>query len=291
MLQLWAVFCWRARVPVDGGRELTQCVNGPVARQPHLDGRVASVTPARCRVLPGSDWTRGRANSRGAAFGRDALHGGGCRPRLPQQGSLNPALPAASRFRCRGGTWSKCAPGSLWAPEHHPKTLLPVMVWIHGGGNSAGMSAQTHYDDSSFARDGVVLVSLNYRLGLFGFFAHPALPGTADFGLLDQLVALKSSTPLWPDAPDLAGLQQRMRRLDAVRTRRPAADCPGVGERPADTRLLTGPRVGGTRVISLDAFQLPRLMAYAVESVDDLRVGIELQLVLNLLRIDQTIAQ
>jgi len=91
--------------------------------------------------------------------------------------------------------------------------------------------------------------------------------------------------------PELAGLQQQIRRLDAVRTRRPAADCPGVGERPADTRLFTRPRVGGTRVISLDALQLPHLMAYAMESEDDLRVGIELQLVLDLLRIDQTIAQ
>ena len=64
------------------------------------------------------------------------------------------------------------------------------MVWIHGGGNNAGTSAQTYYDGSAFARDGVVLVSFNYRLGALGFLTHPAMPG-ANFGLLDQLAALR----------------------------------------------------------------------------------------------------
>ncbi len=78
---------------------------------------------------------------------------------------------------------------NVWAPAK--AAGAPVAVWIHGGGNTAGTSAQTFYDGSAFARDGVILVSLNYRLGLFGFFAHPALQSAdANFGLLDQIAAL-----------------------------------------------------------------------------------------------------
>jgi para-nitrobenzyl esterase len=70
------------------------------------------------------------------------------------------------------------------------------MVWIHGGSNTQGTGAGSYYDGSAFAHDGVVLVTLNYRLGLLGFFAHPALTreaaggATANFGLLDQVAAL-----------------------------------------------------------------------------------------------------
>lgn len=78
---------------------------------------------------------------------------------------------------------------NVWAPAN--ATGAPVAVWIHGGGNTGGTSAQTFYDGSAFARDGVILVSLNYRLGLFGFFAHPALQSAdGNFGLLDQIAAL-----------------------------------------------------------------------------------------------------
>ncbi len=71
---------------------------------------------------------------------------------------------------------------------------LPVMVWIHGGGFVNGGSSPGVYSGENFARDGVVLVSLNYRLGRFGFFAHPGLAGEGfggNFGFLDQIAALK----------------------------------------------------------------------------------------------------
>ena len=74
----------------------------------------------------------------------------------------------------------------------------PVMVWIYGGGNIAGASNLPSYDAVNFARDGVVVVAMNYRLGLLGFFAHPALTAAAakdqplaDYGLMDQIAALK----------------------------------------------------------------------------------------------------
>jgi len=89
----------------------------------------------------------------------------------------------------QGATTSEdCLTLNVWTTLH-PQRLKPVMVWIHGGGNNAGTSAQTYYDGSAFAHDGVVLVSFNYRLGALGFLTHPDIPG-ANFGLLDQLAAL-----------------------------------------------------------------------------------------------------
>ncbi len=64
----------------------------------------------------------------------------------------------------------------------------PVMVWIHGGGFRAGSG---NIDGHAFADRDVVVVSLNYRLGPLGFFAHPELDGTANFGLLDMIAALE----------------------------------------------------------------------------------------------------
>jgi para-nitrobenzyl esterase len=73
----------------------------------------------------------------------------------------------------------------------------PVMVWIPGGGNFAGAASQAVYDGEPLARRGVVLVTLNYRLGAFGFFSHPALTresprrASGNQGILDQIAALR----------------------------------------------------------------------------------------------------
>ena len=74
----------------------------------------------------------------------------------------------------------------------------PVMVWIFGGGNTAGASNLPSYDAVNFARDGVIVVAMNYRLGALGFFAHPALTAEAgprqplgSYGLMDQIAALQ----------------------------------------------------------------------------------------------------
>jgi len=80
-------------------------------------------------------------------------------------------------------------------PTVHPRQPLPVMVWLHGGSNRAGSGRGVL--DSSLARSGVVLVSLQYRLGVFGFLSHPALTresngrAAGNFGLLDQIAALR----------------------------------------------------------------------------------------------------
>ena len=85
---------------------------------------------------------------------------------------------------------------NVWAPKSAAKA--PVMVWLHGGGNTTGAGSLGAYDGTAFTRDGVVLVTLNYRLGVLGFFAHPALTKAAkpgeplvSYGLMDQIAALK----------------------------------------------------------------------------------------------------
>ena len=86
---------------------------------------------------------------------------------------------------------------NVWRPAHAPGRKLPVLVWIYGGGFVNGGSSPAVYDGSPFARDGVIFVSFNYRLGRFGFFAHPALsaekPGgsLANYAIMDQIAALE----------------------------------------------------------------------------------------------------
>ncbi|OEJ34832.1 carboxylesterase/lipase family protein [Streptomyces subrutilus] len=82
-----------------------------------------------------------------------------------------------------------CLSVNVWTPDPVPGARLPVMVWIHGGALTRGSSAVPVYDGSAFARDGVVLVSLNYRLGVLGYGLFPDAP--ANRGLLDQIAALE----------------------------------------------------------------------------------------------------
>jgi para-nitrobenzyl esterase len=84
-----------------------------------------------------------------------------------------------------------CLTLNIWAPaDAGRRARKPVMLWLHGGGYIGGSGSAPLYDGSALARDGVVLVTINYRLGRFGFFAHPALGRHANYGLLDQLAAL-----------------------------------------------------------------------------------------------------
>ncbi len=86
---------------------------------------------------------------------------------------------------------------NVWTPAEVPEERLPVMVWIHGGAFRTGSSSLPIYDGCNLAGKGVVVVTVNYRLGPFGFLAHPLLSDEApngssgNYGLLDQIAALQ----------------------------------------------------------------------------------------------------
>ena len=84
---------------------------------------------------------------------------------------------------------------NVWTPSLAAKAPQPVLVWIHGGSNKAGWSFEPNYDGENLAANGgVVVVTIAYRLGIFGFFSHPSLRASqapANFGLLDQIEALR----------------------------------------------------------------------------------------------------
>jgi para-nitrobenzyl esterase len=86
---------------------------------------------------------------------------------------------------------------NLWTPAADGAARLPVMVWIHGGGYQAGASHEPRHDGVRLARNGVVLITINYRLGVFGFLAHPALSkddlrgSSGNYALLDMVAALQ----------------------------------------------------------------------------------------------------
>ncbi len=86
---------------------------------------------------------------------------------------------------------------NVWTPARSGKDRLAVMFWIHGGGFIAGATAEQLYHGENLAKKGVVVVSIGYRLGAFGFLAHPALSAenerhvSGNYGLLDMIAALK----------------------------------------------------------------------------------------------------
>lgn len=111
-------------------------------------------------------------------------------PGCPQQAWLKP-----KNSRQRLPMNEDCLRLNIWRPTGCTShTQRPVMVWLHGGGFVCGTSSLARYDGSAFARSGVLLVSIDYRVGRLGFFAHPALeddPLRGNYGLMDQIEALR----------------------------------------------------------------------------------------------------
>jgi para-nitrobenzyl esterase len=94
------------------------------------------------------------------------------------------------------GVSEDCLYLNVWTPAQKTNAKLPVMVYIHGGALLAGDGSEYRYDGESMAQNGIVTVTLNYRLGVFGFFSHPELTAespvhaSGNYGLLDQHLAL-----------------------------------------------------------------------------------------------------
>lgn len=110
--------------------------------------------------------------------------------------AFGPACPQP-RQALEGHYSEDCLYLNVWTPAQEPGQRLPVMVWIHGGGFNFGSAAQAEYQGLHLAQQGVVVVTLNYRLGPLGFLVHPALDQESErqvsgnYGLLDQIAALK----------------------------------------------------------------------------------------------------
>ncbi|WP_438863872.1 carboxylesterase/lipase family protein [Neptunicella sp.] len=86
---------------------------------------------------------------------------------------------------------------NIWSADLTPQTKQPVLVYFHGGGFIAGDGSEPRYDGASMAQNGIVTVTVNYRLGIFGFLAHPELSaessyhGSGNYAFLDQVAALR----------------------------------------------------------------------------------------------------
>ncbi len=95
------------------------------------------------------------------------------------------------------GESEDCLTLNVWAPAGKPKGKLPVMVWIFGGGFAGGGTSEPRQDGETLTHKGVLVVSMNYRLGIFGFFATHELAAedphhaAGNYGLLDELAAIQ----------------------------------------------------------------------------------------------------
>ena len=120
---------------------------------------------------------------------------GDLRWRAPQRPAKWSGVRAASAFSSGCAQSEDCLYLNVYEPADTKRgAKLPVMVWIHGGAFLFGSGSA--YDGSHFARQGVVVVTINYRLGRAGWFAHPALTAEnpkgplGNYGLMDQIAAL-----------------------------------------------------------------------------------------------------
>ncbi|HTY93951.1 MAG TPA: carboxylesterase family protein [Steroidobacteraceae bacterium] len=113
------------------------------------------------------------------------------------QGEPKSLLPWTAEFLHHGGLSEDCLYLNLWTPAHAAGDRLPVLVFIHGGAFTSGSGSVPLYDGTALARRKLIVVTINYRLGAFGFLAHPALTresvhhASGNYGLMDQVAALR----------------------------------------------------------------------------------------------------
>lgn len=116
----------------------------------------------------------------------------------PMQGSPAPFGPWSEEYLIPKEPISEdCLYLNVWTGAASPKEKRPVLVWIYGGGFASGGTGCAIYDGEAMAKKGIIFVSVNYRVGIFGFFAHPELTkespnhASGNYGILDQVAGLK----------------------------------------------------------------------------------------------------
>src|SRR5918998_4089430 len=126
-----------------------------------------------------------------------AASGGGVRS-AHQLGPRARQLPVFGDMTFRSnGMREDCLYLNVWAPAAPAEEGLPVLVYFYGGGNVAGDGSEPRYDGARLAQQGIITLTANYRLNIFGFFAHPELTqesphhASGNYGYLDQAAALR----------------------------------------------------------------------------------------------------
>lgn len=115
----------------------------------------------------------------------------------PQHENFEGTLYGDEFFRCSEPQDEDCLYLNIWTPTVTKNEKLPVLFWVHGGALMGGYGFEPEFDGEAFCREGVILVTINYRLGIFGFYNHPELSAespkhiSGNYGHLDQVAALK----------------------------------------------------------------------------------------------------
>lgn len=125
---------------------------------------------------------------------RDAARFG---PIAPQHRNFMGTLYGDEFYRSTEPMDEDCLYLNIWTPSITHDEKMPVLLWIHGGALMGGYGYEPEFDGEAFCREGVILVTINYRLGILGFFNHPDLSResphhvSGNYGHLDQVAALK----------------------------------------------------------------------------------------------------
>ncbi len=133
------------------------------------------------------------------AFGAPCIAGAPAAPRGGGRGAPAPAAaPAPGAAAAREPARSEdCLFANVWTSANNANDRRPVMVWIYGGGFTGGSGGMAWYDGENLASKGPVIVTFNYRLGAFGFFAHPELAkesgrnASGNYGMMDAIAMLQ----------------------------------------------------------------------------------------------------
>jgi para-nitrobenzyl esterase len=172
-------------------------IDGPVRLDSGLISGVAGTNDA-VRVFRGVPYAASPVGMLRWREPQPAKHWDGVR-KADQFGATctQPAFRGASASSNPPNTSEDCLFLNVWTAAASAGDRRPVMVWIHPGGYQTGSGAAPGYDGEALAKKGVVLVTINYRLGVFGFFSHPELTkesehhASGNYALMDQVAALQ----------------------------------------------------------------------------------------------------